>query len=298
MSGNGRTILITGCSSGIGYTCAHGMAERGWRVIASARRTDDLARLEAEGLETLQLDYADPKSVAGCADEVLRRTDGKPYALFNNGAYGQPGAVEDLTPDTLRAQFEANVFGWHDLTCRLVPAMRANGGGRIVQCSSVLGLVAMKWRGAYNASKFAIEALSDTMRLEVKDAGIHVCQIEPGPIRSRFRQHAIAHLKANVDMDNSPHRDEYARQLSIEEPKLKADPRPPEKPAEARARAGRQNGPRYRLGPDAVLDRLIHATESARPKPRYYVTTPTVVMATARRILPHRMLDRLANKFS
>ncbi|MDH3741467.1 MAG: SDR family oxidoreductase [Hyphomicrobiales bacterium] len=298
MSGNGRAILITGCSSGIGYTCAHGMAERGWHVIAAARKSQDIARLEAEGLETLQLDYADPKSVAGCADEVLRRTDGKPYALFNNGAYGQPGAVEDLTPDTLRAQFEANVFGWHDLTCRLVPAMRANGGGRIVQCSSVLGLVAMKWRGAYNASKFAIEALSDTMRLEVKDAGIHVCQIEPGPIRSRFRQHAIAHLKANVDMDNSPHRDEYARQLSIEEPKLKADPRPPEKPAEARARAGRQNGPRYRLGPDAVLDRLIHATESARPKPRYYVTTPTVVMATARRILPHRMLDRLANKFS
>jgi len=298
LSGNGRAILITGCSSGIGYTCAHGMAERGWHVIAAARKSQDIARLEAEGLETLQLDYADPKSVAGCADEVLRRTDGKPYALFNNGAYGQPGAVEDLTPDTLRAQFEANVFGWHDLTCRLVPAMRANGGGRIVQCSSVLGLVAMKWRGAYNASKFAIEALSDTMRLEVKDAGIHVCQIEPGPIRSRFRQHAIAHLKANVDMDNSPHRDEYARQLSIEEPKLKADPRPPEKPAEARARAGRQNGPRYRLGPDAVLDRLIHATESARPKPRYYVTTPTVVMATARRILPHRMLDRLANKFS
>ncbi|NNE21540.1 MAG: SDR family NAD(P)-dependent oxidoreductase, partial [Rhizobiales bacterium] len=137
MSGNGRTILITGCSSGIGYTCAHGMAERGWRVIAGARKAEDLARLEAEGLETIQLDYANPHSVARCADEVLKRTGRELYALFNNGAYGQPGAVEDLTPDVLRAQFEANVFGWHDLTCRLVPAMRQNGAGRIVQCSSV-----------------------------------------------------------------------------------------------------------------------------------------------------------------
>ena len=298
MSGNGRTIVVTGCSSGIGYTCAHGMAERGWRVIASARHNDDLARLKAEGIETVQLDYAEPKSVARCADDVLERTGGKLDALFNNGAYGQPGAVEDLTPDVLRAQFEANVFGWHDLTCRLIPAMRANGGGRIVQCSSVLGLVALKWRGAYNASKFAIEALSDTMRLELKDAGIHVCQIEPGPIRSRFRENAIAMLRANVDMENSPHRDEYNRQLSAEEPKLKAEPRPPEKPAEARAKAGTRWRPRYRLGPDAVLDRLIHATESPRPKPRYYVTLPTVVMATARRVLPHRMLDTLANKSS
>jgi len=298
LSGDGRTILITGCSSGIGYTCAHGMAERGWRVIASARKKDDIARLKAEGLDTVQLDYADPRSVARCADEVLKRTGGKLDALFNNGAYGQPGAVEDLTPDTLRAQFEANVFGWHDLTCRLIPAIRANGGGRIVQCSSVLGLVAMKWRGAYNASKFAIEALSDTMRLELKDAGIHVCQIEPGPIRSRFRKHAIAMLRANVDMDNSPHRDEYNRQLTVEDRKLNADPRPPEMPADARARTAKEKGPPYRLGPDAVLDKLIHATESARPKPHYYVTLPTVVMATARRVLPYRMLDKLANKFS
>ena len=300
-TGNGKvahTILVTGCSSGIGYTCAHGMAERGWRVIATARKKDDIARLEAEGLDAVQLDYADAKSIANCADEVLKRTDGKLDALFNNGAYGQPGAVEDLTPDVLRAQFEANVFGWHDLTCRLIPAMRANGGGCIIQCSSVLGLVAMKWRGAYNASKFAIEALSDTMRLELKDANIHVCQIEPGPIRSRFRLHAIEMLRANIDMDNSPHREEYTRQLSKEDAQLTADPRPPEMPAEARAKTGGGLMPKYRLGPEAVLDSLIHATESARPKPHYYVTLPTHVMGTARRLLPFRLLDKMAHKFS
>ena len=204
MTGTGRSILITGCSSGIGYTCAHGMAERGWTVIATARKAEDIERLKSEGIDTIALDYADPESIAKCADEVLNRTAGNLYALFNNGAYGQPGAVEDLPVDVLRAQFEANVFGWHDLTCRLLPAMRQNNAGRIVQCSSVLGLVAMKWRGAYNASKFALEALSDTMRLELRGTGIHVCQIEPGPIRSRFREHAIAHLHRNIDMDNSP----------------------------------------------------------------------------------------------
>ncbi len=298
MTGVQRSILITGCSSGIGYTCAHGMAERGWRVIASARNQDDLDRLQQEGLETVYLDYAEPDAVAACADNVLERTGGRVHALFNNGAYGQPGAVEDLTPDVLRAQFEANLFGWHDLTCRIIPSMRSNGGGRIVQCSSVLGLVAMKWRGAYNASKFALEALSDTMRLELAGTGIHVCQIEPGPIRSRFREHAIAHLKRSVDMENSPHRDEYNRQLAKEEPKIAAGSRPPEKPAEARARTGKRIGPSYRLGPEAVLDKLIHATESARPKPHYYVTAPTFVMAAARRLLPARALDALVSKVS
>jgi len=291
-----RTILITGCSSGIGYTCAHGMKERGWRVLASVRKADDKARLEAEGLEVLMLDYAEPASVAACADEALKRAGGRIDALFNNGAYGQPGAVEDLTPDTLRAQFETNVFGWHDLTCRLVPSMRANGFGRIVHCSSVLGLVALRWRGAYNASKFAIEALGDTMRLELKGTGVHVCQIEPGPIRSRFPEHAIAALKANVDIEASPHREEYHRQL--ENPRLGRQSWPPERPAEARARTGRGLLPKYRLGPDAVLDALVHATESTNPKPHYHVTAGTGFMAFARHVLPVRLLDRLAHKVS
>ena len=137
-----RSILITGCSSGIGYTCAVGMKQRGWRVIATARNPEDLAMLRDHGLETVALDYADPASIAKCANEVLKLTDGRLTALFNNGAYGQPGLVEDLPVDALRKQFEANVFGWHDLTTRLLPAMRDHGSGRIVQCSSVLGIVA------------------------------------------------------------------------------------------------------------------------------------------------------------
>lgn len=163
-----KTILITGCSSGIGHACAHGMKARGWRVFATARKDEDLKRLEAEGLECLYLDYADAGSVAACAAELTSRTGGKLDALFNNGAYGQPGAVEDLRREVLEAQFAANVFGWHQLTVACLPLMRANGAGRIVHCSSVLGLVALKWRGAYNASKFAIEALADTMRLELR----------------------------------------------------------------------------------------------------------------------------------
>ena len=151
-----KTLLVTGCSSGIGETCARGMKARGWRVFATARKPEDIARLEAEGLEALYLDYAEPASIEGCVAAISARTGGKLDALFNNGAYGQPGAVEDLSRDALEAQFQANVFGWHDLTCRCIALMRANGSGRIVQCSSVLGIVALKWRGAYNASKFAI----------------------------------------------------------------------------------------------------------------------------------------------
>ncbi len=181
-----KSVLITGCSTGIGYHCAHGLKERGWRVFATARKRQDLARLKYEGLETVYLDYTDAKSIAHCADYVLQHTHGKLFGLFNNGAYGQPGAIEDLSTDVLRRQLEANVFGWHDLTRRLLPAMRKNGEGRIVQNSSVLGLVALKWRGAYNASKFAIEGLSDALRLEMEGTGVHVVLIEPGPIKSKF----------------------------------------------------------------------------------------------------------------
>ena len=272
-----RTILITGCSSGIGWHCALGLKQRGWRVFATARRPEDLARLEAEGIEPLFLDYADPASVSACAAEVASRTGGRLDALFNNGAYGQPGAVEDLRREVLEAQFAANVFGWHQLTRACLPLMRANGGGRIVQCSSVLGLVALKWRGAYNASKFAIEALSDTMRLELRGTGIHVCLIEPGPIASKFVETSLRNFEANIDEAGSHYKDAYARQ---------------------RARLGRGGSARYKLGPEAVLESLIHAVESARPRARYFVTKPTYYMALARRILPQRILDHVLDKAS
>lgn len=290
-----RSILVTGCSSGIGYTCALGLKQRGWRVFATARGEADLRRLAAEGLEAVHLDYAQPKSIEACAAAVLEATEGRVFALFNNGAYGQPGAVEDLRPDILRAQFEANVFGWHDLTRRLIPAMRANGAGRIVQCSSVLGLVALKWRGAYNASKFAIEALSDTMRLELEDSGVKVSVIEPGPIRSRFQEHGLAHFRASIDIENSVHRADYARIVARTEALLAATRWGYERPGERRPLSLM---PRYRLGPDAVLAKLVHALESPNPKPRYHVTAATHAMAVARRILPSRALHRLARYVS
>ena len=272
-----RTILITGCSSGIGWHCALGLKARGWRVLATARKPDDLARLEAEGVEALFLDYADRQSVSACAAEVARRTGGRLDALFNNGAFGQPGAVEDLTREVLEAQFAANVFGWHQLTRDCLPLMRANGGGRIVQCSSVLGLVTLKWRGAYNASKFAIEALSDTLRLELRGSGIFVSLIEPGPITSKFVETSLKNFEANIDEAHSHYKEAYARQ---------------------RARLGRGGSARYKLGPEAVLEKLVHAVESARPQARYFVTKPTRYMAIARRILPQRLLDHLLDKAS
>ena len=269
-----RSILITGCSSGIGLCAARMLKDRGWRVFATARKPEDLERLRDEvGVESLYLDYAEPASIADAAAHVLDATGGKLTALFNNGAYGQPGAVEDLTPDVLRAQFEANVFGWHDLTCRVLPAMRANGGGRIVFCSSVLGFVVGPYRGAYCASKFAIEALADALRMELGGSGVHVVLIEPGPIASRFLENALAAYRRNIDLEGSAHRDIYRDRLSRME------------------QGGDQT---FKLGPEAVVNKLIRALESAKPKARYYVTVPTFVAALLRRVLPTRALDVVA----
>lgn len=265
-----RAILITGCSTGIGYTCAHGMKARGWRVLATARKKADIARLDKEGLEVLPLEYRDPDSVAACADEALKRTKGRLTALFNNGAYGQPGAVEDLPVDVLREQFEANFFGWHDLTRRIVPAMREQGHGRIVQCSSCLGLVSLKYRGAYNASKFAVEGLSDAMRQELAGTGIHVSLIEPGPIETHFVRNALAAYKANIDIEGSAHVEIYRERIKAMED---------------------GGSVRFKLGPEAVLEKLVHAVESERPEPHYYVTTATYLLAWSRRLLPTRWLD-------
>jgi NAD(P)-dependent dehydrogenase (short-subunit alcohol dehydrogenase family) len=271
-----RSVLITGCSSGIGLAAAETMRDRGWRVFATARTPEDLARLKDElGVESVYLDYAEPDSIAAAADHVLAATDGALTALFNNGAYGQAGAIEDLPTEALRAQFETNVFGWHDLTRRVIAPMRARNEGRIGQCSSVLGLLAAPYRGAYCASKFAIEALTDTLRIELKDTGIHVSLIEPGPIRTRFIETAIKHYKQNIDMDNSAHAEVYRERL-------------------AKMEDGGQMA--FKLEPEAVCRRLVHALEAKRPKTRYYVTVPTFVGAYLRRILPARALDFVAAK--
>ncbi len=293
-----RSILITGCSSGIGYTCAIGMQQRGWRVIATARKPEDIEMLEANGLEAVQLDYSDPASIAACAEKVLRLTDNKLGVLFNNGAFGQPGLVEDLTVDVLRNQFEANFFGWHDLTVRLLPAMHENGSGRIVQCSSVLGIMAAPYRGAYNASKFALEGLTDTLRLELHGSGIRVSAILPGPIRSRFTFHALNALRNNIDITGSRNHALYPKRIAELEAISDSKPAPPESPDEAKRNSGNSIVPQYRLGPEAVLYCLIHATESANPKPHYHVTYTTRMAALARRLLPDRWQEKLALRSS
>ena len=272
-----KSILITGCSSGIGLACAIGMKARGWRVFATVRNTQDQARLESLGLEALLMDYRESASVQACAREVSKRTDGKLSALFNNGAYGQPGAVEDLTRAVLEEQFATNFFGWHELTTACLPLLRANGGGRIIQCSSVLGIVAMKWRGAYNASKFAIEGLSDTLRLELRGSGIFVSTIEPGPIATRFVENALAAFDKNIKVETSHYSQAYERQ---------------------RARLGKGGSNRFKLPPEAVLEKLVHALESPRPKAHYYVTTPTHLMGLARRIMPQRLMDHFVDRMS
>lgn len=271
-----RSILITGCSSGIGLDAVRTMKARGWRVLATARTSDDLERLRIiEGVEALPLELADHASIATCAIAALDLTHGKLDAIFNNAAYGQPGAVEDLPPAALREQLEVNVIGTHDLTRRVIPSMRRNGHGRIVQCSSVLGLVAVPFRGAYCASKFALEAMSDCLRMELQGTGIHVSIIEPGPIRSRFVEHAVERLKSRIDMDGSPHRERYMARLASME-------------------VGGQQA--FKLEPEAVSKKLVHALESARPRRRYYVTVPTYFAAIGRRVLPTFVGDYLASR--
>ncbi|MBD3618348.1 MAG: SDR family oxidoreductase [Chromatiales bacterium] len=273
-----RCILITGCSSGIGLCVARGLKARGWRVFATARKPEDVARLEGEGFETLSLDLTDSASIARAMETVLERTGGRLDALFNNGAYGQPGAVEDLRREVLREQFETNVLGWLELTNRAIPVMRRQGHGRIIMNSSVLGLVALPFRGAYNASKFAIEGLSDTLRLELRGTGIHVSLVEPGPIESRFRANAFEKLKANIDTGHSVWREKYQgaiRRLTKEGP---AAP--------------------FTLPPEAVLGKVVHALEARRPRARYYVTFPTYLLGTLRRLLPTRALDAFLARIS
>lgn len=271
-----RTILITGCSSGIGLASARVMKARGWHVIATARQDEDLAMLRADvGVDAVHLELAEPRSIAACAERALQLSGGRLDALFNNAAYGQVGAIEDLTADTLRRQIEVNLIAQHDLTCRIIPVMRRQGQGRIVQCSSVLGLIATPFRGAYCASKFALEALSDCLRLELAGSGIHVSLIEPGPIRTRFVERALANFVATVDITASPHRAVY----------------------EARLERMKQGGnDTFKLEPEAVAAKLVHAVESPRPRPRYYVTTPTYVTAALKRVAPQPVLDWLMRR--
>ncbi|MGR3760760.1 SDR family NAD(P)-dependent oxidoreductase [Roseobacteraceae bacterium NS-SX3] len=269
-----KTILITGCSSGIGLDAARGMRNRGWRVFASCRQAHDCERLRAEGFESPRIDYTDIASIETGLREVLDATRGRLDALFNNGAHGLPGAVEDLPTQGLREIFESNFFGWHELTRQVLPVMRAQGHGRIVQNSSILGFVTFPWRGAYVATKYAVEGLTDTLRIELRGSGIHVALIEPGPVTSKIRENSIPHFERHIDWRNSPLRALYETSL------LK--------------RLYESRGPdRFELPPSAVTAKLIHACEASRPRARYYVTTPTHIAGALRRLLPTRSIDSI-----
>jgi NAD(P)-dependent dehydrogenase (short-subunit alcohol dehydrogenase family) len=269
-----KTILITGSSSGIGLDAARGMRDRGWRVFASCRQQQDCDRMRDEGFDSPLIDYTRPDTITDGLKQVLTATGGGLDVLFNNGAHGLPGAVEDLPTEALRDIFESNFFGWHELTRQVLPVMRAQGHGRIVQNSSILGLVTFPWRGAYVATKYAVEGLTDTLRIELTDTNIHVILIEPGPVTSKIRENSIPHFERYVDWRASPLRARYEESL------LK--------------RLYESKGPdRFELPASAVTAKLIHACESPRPRPRYYVTTPTHIAGFLRRILPTRSIDRI-----
>lgn len=271
-----KSILITGASTGIGYHCAKILHKKGWQVIASCRSLADVSRLQAEGLTCIQLDVKDSDSIHKAVEETLTLTNDNLYALFNNAGYGQPGAVEDLTRKALRAQFETNFFGLCELTNAVLPIMHRQGYGRIIQNSSILGFAAMPMRGAYNASKFAIEGITDTLRLELKGSNIFVSLIEPGPILSDFRQNALKQLQDNIDYSKSRFGFQYVA---------------------ASHRLGKK-GPavRFTLGPEAVCKKLEHALTSSKPKARYYVTFPTYLLGYLKRFLSTSMMDKILGK--
>lgn len=277
-STNKKTILITGCSSGIGLCCAHELKNKGYQVFATARKAEDVTRLKAQGLDSLQLDLSKNESIHNAVDEVLEQTRGKLYALFNNGAYGQPGAVEDLQRSVLEEQFAVNVFGTQELTNRIIPVMREQGYGRIIYNGSVLGIISLPFRGAYNASKYALEGLADTLRLELYGSSINISIIEPGPISSAFRKNAHEKYLQNINKEVSFFKANYE---AMETRLTKKGPAVP-----------------FTLPPEAVFKKLLHALESKNPQAHYYVTFPTYLFGTLKRILSARGMDWVLRKVS
>jgi NAD(P)-dependent dehydrogenase (short-subunit alcohol dehydrogenase family) len=266
-------VVVTGCSSGIGLCVAKGLRESGWRVFATARDAASVSELLVMGFEALQLDVADSCSIKICIAEVLLRTDGRLDALFNNAGFGVPGAVEDLTREAMRYQFETNVFGSIEVTNAVLPVMRQQGYGTIIYNSSVLGFAAMPYRGAYNASKFALEGFVDTLRQELHGSKIDACLIEPGPITSQFRANAAKQFNRWISVENSFHAKSYQRMQQRLEKVGAAAP--------------------FTLPATAVLDVVKKALAAKRPKARYRVTMPTVVFWYLKRFLPTRWLDRI-----
>ena len=269
-----KSVLITGCSTGIGLCIALGLQQKGYRVFPTVRSTNDLKNLQDLGFEALQLDLSSSESIKAAVFKLFEKTDCL-YALINNGAYGQAGALEDISREAMDKQFQTNVFGWHELTNLILPKMRNLDSGRMIYISSVLGFVAMPFRGPYIASKFAIEGLVATLRLELRNTNIKFSIIQPGPIESKFRQNAYKAFKENVDSSNSHYLNQY--QLMIK-----------------RLKSGKNV--KFTLPPEAVLKSALHALESSSPKNYYRVTFPTKLFAFLGNILPSKLMDNILNK--
>ncbi|WP_338064746.1 SDR family NAD(P)-dependent oxidoreductase [Thiomicrorhabdus aquaedulcis] len=274
------TLLITGCSTGIGYYCAVQCHQLGYKVMATCRNPSDVARIKDLGIDCFECDLANSDSINHAFAQIVQHLHEQKIApiagLFNNAAFGLPGAIEDLSRAALEHQFQTNVFGTQELTNLVIPLMRQQGFGRIIYNSSILGFAAMQYRGAYNASKFAIEGLADTLRLELKSTGIQVSLIEPGPILSDFRKNAFIQFKHWINVPSSVHQAQYHAMIDRLETVGPSAP--------------------FTLGPDAVCKALLHALQAPHAKIRYRVTVPTRVFAVLKRLLPSRWLDRLLIK--
>ncbi len=274
-----KSILITGCSSGIGLSAANTLQKKGYRVFATARKEEDVQKLKEAGFESYLLNVNDSLSIKNTVAAILEKTDGTLDALFNNAGFGQTGAIEDLTRDVIREQFETNVFGPIELTTLVLPIMRRQGYGRIIQNSSILGIVAMPYYGAYNASKFALEGFSNTLRQELRGTQIFVSIISPGPIKTQFRENALAVYKKTISQHPSVHQEKYEN-------------------LEHYFSSAREKHPPMTVTPDAVVKQLIHALESPKPKAHYYTGIPANIFAWMRRLLPDSALDWVFSKIS
>jgi short-subunit dehydrogenase len=267
-----KSIIITGCATGIGLCAALSLQKRGYRVFATARKKEQVEKLISLGLEASLLDVNHSDSIENGLNEILNKTDGKLYALFNNAGYVQAGAVEDISRDLMRAQFETNVFGAMELTNKVIPIMRKLGEGRIIQNTSILGIVTMPYRGAYNASKFALEGFSNTLRQELRGTNIYVVNIVPGPIESELRSKAFDQYQESIAKQNSIHKELYQ---TMEKHFFQPNER---------------NRP-FTLHPEAVVKQIIKALESKHPKAHYYIGFPAHLFAYLRRLLPDSLLD-------
>ncbi|MEA3512358.1 MAG: SDR family NAD(P)-dependent oxidoreductase [Campylobacterota bacterium] len=267
------SILITGCSSGIGKQTALFLKEKGYKVFATARTAEDVEMLKDLGFDAFYLDVTKKESISSALKHILTITDGTLDICFNNAGFGQPGAIEDIKTDILKEQFETNVFGLHEVTIQVLEIMKKQGYGKIIQHSSVLGLVSLKHRGAYNASKYAIEGLTDTLRLELEDTDIDVTLLNTGPVTSKFRDNAIAKTKENIDIENSRFKNTYLKNLNAKKSDV---------PFNLEA-----------IEVSKIVEKII---VSKNVKPRYYITKATYILGFCKRILSTKLLDKILIK--